>query len=607
VNAQAHRLARTPSGIVGFDEITGGGLPTGRCSLVCGGAGAGKTLFGLTFLAEGAVQFGEPGVLISFEETEAELAANVASLGYDLERLKAENLLAVDHVRVERSEIAETGDYNLDGLFLRIGHAISTVGARRVVLDTLESLFSSFSNTAILRAELRRLFGWLKAQGVTSVITAESGGGALTRDGLEEYVSDCVILLDHRVVDQVATRRLRVVKYRGASHGGDEYPFLIDETGVSVLALAAQQLAHDVSTERVRTGVPALDDMLGGEGFWRGSSILLSGAAGTGKTTLAAHFVAAACARGEKAVYFAFEESPQQVARNMRAVGIDLQRWIDAGLLHFIASGPSSSGLETHLARMCREVERFAPDVAVVDPLFKFGGDVDGILLRLIDYFKGRGVTALLTCAETSAEGPDHAGISSQMDAWLQARLTEAGGERQRGLLIRKARGIAHSHQIRRFELTAQGVRLLPAAPAPRLATPLAAAPARSVVNGSAVQVSPVQVSPVQVPPVQVPPVQVSAAAGAAAAAVPVAAKEAGRDPAADAAEVERRHAAEARKRMIEIRRRELGARIATLQSKLAQSEREADMLFARQQGAEEAAAQFRREAAEAGRHRGRT
>ncbi|MCW2317314.1 circadian clock protein KaiC [Rhodoblastus acidophilus] len=604
MNAQAHRLARTPSGIVGFDEITGGGLPTGRCSLVCGAAGAGKTLFGLTFLAEGALRFGEPGVFISFEETEAELAANVASLGYDLEQLRAANQLAVDYVRVERAEIAETGDYDLDGLFLRIGHAIRTVGARRVVLDTPESLFSSFSNAAILRAELRRLFGWLKAQGVTSVITAESGGGELTRHGLEEYVSDCVILLDQRVLDQVATRRLRVVKYRGASHGGDEYPFLIDETGVSVLALASPQLAHDVSTERVRTGAPALDDMLGGEGFWRGSSILLSGAAGTGKTTFAAQFAAAACARGEKAVYFAFEESPQQVARNMRAVGIGLQRWIDAGLLHFVASRPSSSGLETHLARMCREVERFAPDVAVVDPLFKLGGDVGGMLLRLIDYFKGRGVTALLTFAESTAETPDHAGVSSLMDAWLQARMTEAGGERQRGLLIRKARGIAHSHQIRRFELTAQGVRLLPAAPAPRLAAPSAASPARSVVNsvavpGVAVQGSAVQGSAVQGSAVQVSAVPSSAVSGAA--------KDAGREPAADAAEVERRHAAEARKRMIEIRRRELGARIATLQSKLAQSEREADMLFARQQGAEEAAAQFRREAAEAGRHRGRT
>lgn len=584
MNAQAHRLARTPSGIVGFDEITGGGLPSGRCSLVCGGAGAGKTLFGLTFLVEGAVRFGEPGVLISFEETEAELAANVASLGYDLERLKAENLLAVDHVRVERGEIAETGDYDLDGLFVRIGYAISTVGARRVVLDTLESLFSGFSNTAILRAELRRLFGWLKTQGVTTVITAERGGGELTRYyGLEEYVSDCVILLDQRVVDQVATRRLRVVKYRGASHGGDEYPFLIDETGVSVLALAAPQLAHDVSTERIRTGVPALDDMLGGEGFWRGSSILLSGAAGTGKTTFAAHFAAAACARGEKAVYFAFEESPQQVTRNMRSVGIDLQRWIDAGLLHFVASRPSSSGLETHLSRMCREVERFAPDVVVVDPLLKLGGDVGGMLLRLIDHLKGRGVTALLTSVETAADGPDRAGISSLMDAWLQTRLTEVGGERQRGLVILKARGLAHSHQIRRFELTAQGVRLLPAAP--RLATPSAPppSPARAPVNGAAANGAAVKDAPNAAP------------------------NSAPKDPAAEAAEAERRHAAEARKRMIEIRRRELGARIATLQSKLAQSEREADMLFARQQGAEEAAAQFRREAAEAARHRGRT
>jgi circadian clock protein KaiC len=483
VNAQAQALAKspsgvgkspsgvakTPSGVLGLDEITGGGLPNGRCCLVCGGAGSGKTLFGLTFLAEGALRYGEAGVFVCFEETERELSINVASLGYDLEKLKADKKLAVDRIRVERSEIAETGDYDLEGLFIRIGYAIKTVGAKRVVLDTLETLFSGFSNTAILRSELRRLFVWLKEQGVTSVITGERGDGALTRHGLEEYVSDCVILLDHRVVDQVATRRLRVVKYRGAAHGADEYPFLIDANGISVLPVTSLELAHEAPNERVRTGVPALDGMLGGEGFWRGSSILVSGAAGTGKSTISAHFVEAACARGERAIIFAFEESPHQIVRNMGAVGIDLRRWIDAGLLRIAATRPTFSGVETHLARMHRDIEDFAPAVVVIDPIYTFaavGSLVQErmMLLRLVDFLKSRGVTAMLTAAETGAPGEvDHAGVSSLMDAWIQARVTERDGERQRSLFVLKARGIAHSNAVRDFALTSQGLRLLDA------------------------------------------------------------------------------------------------------------------------------------------------
>ncbi|MCW2285892.1 circadian clock protein KaiC [Rhodoblastus acidophilus] len=462
-------LAKTPSGVEGLDEITGGGLPQGRCCLVCGGAGSGKTLFGITFLAEGALRYGETGVFICFEETERELSVNAASLGYDLEKLKAENKLAVDRIRVERSEIAETGDYDLEGLFIRIGYAIKTVGAKRVVLDTIETLFSGFSNTAILRAELRRLFAWLKEQGVTSVITGERGEGALTRHGLEEYVSDCVILLDHRVVEQVATRRLRVVKYRGAAHGADEYPFLIDASGISVLPVTSLVLAHEAPNERTPTGVAALDEMLGGKGFWRGSSILVSGAAGTGKSTLAAHFVEAACARGEKAILFAFEESPRQIVRNMASVGIDLQRWIDAGLLRIASTRPTFSGVETHLARMHRDIEDFAPAVVAIDPIYTLGF-VGGLaqerimLLRLVDFLKSRGITAMLTAAEAGVSGEiDQAGVSSLMDAWIQTRVTEQDGERRRSLFILKARGIAHSSAVRGFALTSQGLKLLDA------------------------------------------------------------------------------------------------------------------------------------------------
>lgn len=548
------RLAKTPSGVEGLDEITGGGLPTGRCSLVCGGAGSGKTLFGLTFLAEGVLKYGEPGVFVCFEETERELSENVASLGYDLEQLKARNQLAVDHIRVERGEITETGDYDLEGLFIRIGHAIRTVGAKRVVLDTVESLFSGFSNMAILRAELRRLFSWLKQQGVTTVITGERGDGALTRHGLEEYVSDCVILLDHRVINQVATRRLRVVKYRGAAHGVNEYPFLIDEQGISVLPVTSVQLAHEAPTERVRTGVPALDDMLGGQGFWRGSSILVSGMAGTGKSTLAAHFAEAACQRGEKAIYFAFEESPKQIVRNMNSVGICLQRWVEAGLLRFASTRPTFWGLETHLARMHREIEQFAPAVVLIDPIYNLSAvgsdaEVRAMLLRLIDFLKGREITALMTTVEgDSPREIDHAGVSSLMDAWLQVRAIESSGERNRGLFILKARGIAHSNQIREFMMTSEGVRFCDVYVGEGATLTGAARRAQEIRDGEA--------------------------------------------------EAERRLTAETMKRKIEFRRRALEAQIAALQGELANEAMEAARLSARRQGAEEASGLARSEAA---------
>ncbi len=459
-------LAKLPSGIRGLDEITGGGLPKGRASLVCGGAGSGKTLFALTYLVEGALKYGEPGVFMCFEENEEELAANIASLGYDLDSLIASKKLSVDYVHVERSEIEETGEYDLEGLFVRLDYAIKSVGAKRVGLDTLEALFGGLSNAGVLRAELRRLFRWLKDQGVTSIITAERGEGALTRHGLEEYVSDCVIMLDQRVAEQVATRRLRVVKYRGAAHGTNEYPFLIDSDGISVLPVTSIELAHEVSKERISTGVAGLDEMLGGKGFWRGSSILVSGMAGTGKSTMAAHFVDGACRRGEKAVYFAFEESPHQIVRNMRSVGLDLQQWVDAGLLRFSASRPTFWGLEMHLARMHKEVEQFNPAVVVVDPIYNLSAvgsanEVRLMLLRLIDHLKSRQVSAMFTAIDAdNLKDVEHAGVSSLMDSWLLVQTIEGNGERNRGLYVIKARGIAHSNHIREFLLSDQGVQL---------------------------------------------------------------------------------------------------------------------------------------------------
>jgi circadian clock protein KaiC len=377
--AEKRSLPKTPSGIQGLDEITGGGLPRGRPTLVCGSAGSGKTLFAMEFLVRGATEFNEPGVFMPFEETEADLAANVRSLGFDLEDVVAQKKVLVDFVRIERAEIDETGDYDLEGLFVRLGHAIDTIGAKRVVLDTIEALFAGFSNEGILRAELRRLFRWLKDKGVTAVITGERGEGTLTRHGLEEYVSDCVILLDHRVTDQISTRRLRVVKYRGTTHGTNEYPFIISETGFSVLPITSLGLQHEVSDERISSGVAGLDGMLGGEGFYRGSTVLVSGTAGTGKSSLAGHFADAACRRGERCLYFSFEESPGQIVRNMRSIGFDLAQWVKKGCLRFHSVRATMHGVETHLVEFHKLISDFKPHVVVIDPI---GSLVDAGTLR---------------------------------------------------------------------------------------------------------------------------------------------------------------------------------------------------------------------------------
>jgi circadian clock protein KaiC len=460
-------LAKARTGISGLDEVTFGGLPAGRSTLICGGPGCGKTLLATTFLVNGAVMFNEPGVFVSFEETSDDLIKNVASLGYDLGALVAEKKIAIDFVRVERSEIEETGEYDLEGLFVRMDYAIKSVGAKRVVLDTLEMLFAGLGDTQILRAEIRRLFAWLKQRNVTAIITAEQGEGALTRYGIEEYVSDCVFLLDNRVSDQITTRRLRVVKYRGSAHGTNEYPFLIDAQGVSVLPVTSAGLAHAASDEVISTGIPGLNQMLGAGGFYRGTSILVSGTAGTGKSSLAAHFIEAVCARGERCLYFAFEESPAQIIRNMRSIGLDLQPRVDSGLLRFEAARPSLSGLEMHLARMYREIEEFAPAAAVLDPISALRGetgDVHSMLLRVIDLLKSRGVTAFLTNL-LSVEGMDKAdaGMSSLMDTWLSLVQLESNGERNRGIYVLKSRGMNHSNQIREYQLTSQGVKLVDA------------------------------------------------------------------------------------------------------------------------------------------------
>ncbi len=463
-------LPKCPTGIQGLDEITGGGLPRGRPTLVCGGAGCGKTLLAAEFLVRGAAQFGEPGVFIAFEETEAELTANVASLGFDLAGLVRRKKIVLDYVYIERSEIQETGEYDLEGLFVRLNHAIDSIGARRVVLDTLEALFAGLPNEAILRAELRRLFRWLKDKGVTAVITAERGREQLTRHGLEEYVSDCVILLDHRVHDQIATRHLRVVKYRGALHGTNEFPFLIGDQGLSVLPITSLGLNHKVSSERIATGIPRLDAMLSGRGFFRGSSILLTGTAGTGKTSVGACIAQAAARRGERVLFFSFEESPNQIIRNMRSIGLRLGPLVQRGWLRFHSARPTLYGLEMHLATMFKEIAAFQPALVIVDPITSLlvaGTDTEtkGMVTRLIDFLKGGQITSLFTSLTHGGHALQQSEIamSSLMDAWLLLQDFEGNGERNRVLYVLKARGMAHSNQVREFLISNRGIDLVDA------------------------------------------------------------------------------------------------------------------------------------------------
>jgi circadian clock protein KaiC len=461
-------IEKAPTGIRGLDEITFGGLPKGRPTLICGNAGCGKTLLGMEFLVRGATDFNETGVFVSFEETSKELVANVASLGFDLNDLVKNKKLLIDHIHVERGDIQESGEYDLEGLFIRLGYAIDSIGATRIVLDTIESLFSALPNQLILRSELRRLFRWLKDKGVTAIITGESGEKTFTRQGLEEYVSDCVIILDHRISEQSSTRRLRIVKYRGSTHGTNEYPFLIGETGFSVLPITSVGLNHKVSSEQISSGIPRLDSMLGGKGYYRGSSILVSGTAGSGKSSTAASFTIAACERGEKVLYFALEESPSQIIRNMRSIGLDLEPWVKKGLLHFHAMRPTFCGLEVHLTTIHKEIDDFKPRAVVVDPINSFligdnGLEAKFMLIRLIDYFKLKETTGFFTCLTTAGTALEHTdvAISSSIDTWLLLRDIELGGERNRGMYILKSRGMKHSNQIREFLLTDHGIELL--------------------------------------------------------------------------------------------------------------------------------------------------
>ncbi|HET7728214.1 MAG TPA: circadian clock protein KaiC [Candidatus Limnocylindrales bacterium] len=463
----SHGIGKCPTGIAGLDEVLRGGIPLGRTTLLVGGAGCGKTVFGMEFLAHGIRDRGENGVLVTFEERKPDLIANFAGMGLDLAAWERDGKLVVDHIQVDPSQIEVTGEYDLEGLFIRLGAAIDAVGARRVVLDTLEALFAGLRNDAIVRAELRRLFTWLVERGVTAMATAERGIAALTRHGLEEYVADCVLVLDNAVEEGASVRRLRVLKYRGSGHGANLYPFLIDDEGVSLFPITASKLEYEVSSERVSSGVPALDVLLGG-GPFRGSSMLVSGTAGSGKSSLAAAYADAACRRGERVLYLAFEESPSQLVRNMRSIGIDLGRWRQQGRLEMVSTRPTSFGLEPHIAAIDRDVRRVAPDLVVVDPISSFlqagtRRDAESMLARLVDMLRLRGCTALFTSLTPGGgviEGTTTS-VSSIMDTWLLLRDVEGNGERNRVLHVLKSRGSSHSNQVREFRLTDDGIVLL--------------------------------------------------------------------------------------------------------------------------------------------------
>jgi len=464
----AKQLQKTLTGVSGFDDITLGGLPTGRPSLICGEAGSGKTLFAMEFLIHGITKFNEPGLFVAFEEKASELATNVASLGFDLNKLVAQNKLRIDYVHIDKNEIEETGEYDLEGLFIRLGHAIDSIGVKRVVLDTIENLFAGLDNTAILRAELRRLFQWLKDRNVTAVITGEKGEGTLTRQGLEEYVSDCVIVVDHRVVNQISTRRLRIVKYRGSVHGTNEYPFLIDSDGISVLPVTSLKLQGKVVTQRIGTGIPSLDLMFGGKGIFKGSSMLITGTAGTGKTSIAASFANASCERNERCLYFAFEESADQIVRNMHSIGIQLDGHVKKGLLRFHAARPTMYGLEMHLVQITKLVREFNPKTVIIDPitnLITVGTitEVQSILNRLLDFLQVNGITAVftgLTPSMINSNSQTDETMTSMVDTWINVRDIEMNGERNRGLYIMKSRGLKHSNQVREFLITDHGLVL---------------------------------------------------------------------------------------------------------------------------------------------------
>jgi circadian clock protein KaiC len=460
-------LEKVPSGVKGLDDVLDGGLPKGRPTLLCGSAGCGKTLLAMQFLCRGVVDSGEPGVFVAFEEGAADLTTNIASIGFDLDRMQRDGLLRIEAIHLDPAELVEAGEYDLEGLFLRIGAAVREIGAKRIVIDTIEVLFGALTDPMLVRSELQRLFAYLKDAGLTAIVTAERGDGTgMSRHGIEEYVSDCVILLDQRIGDDISTRILRVVKYRGSVHGTNEFPFLISRDGVTVVPITSLGLTGAASNERISTGIDRLDAMLSG-GFYRGSSVLMTGSSGTGKSTFAASLADAACRRGERVLFVSREESPAEIERNMGTIGLDLRAWTRAGLLRIESIRPTHFGLETHLAWLYDIVTTFEPAVVIIDPIssmMKVGGraQVTSMIAREIDLLKSRGITAFFTALIGSgAVDEEQVEVSSFIDTWLLAETTESNGERDRVMCVMKSRGMPHSNQHCEFTIGARGIDLL--------------------------------------------------------------------------------------------------------------------------------------------------
>jgi len=466
------KLLKSPTGIEGFDEITEGGLPKNRTTLVSGNAGSGKTLFGIDFLIKGATAFNEPGVLMSFEETEDELFTDVSSLNMNLQGLVSQKKIVLQHVILERKDIQET-DFNLEGIFVRLEEAIDSIGARRVVLDSIESIFAGITDLGILRVEIKRLFRWLKEKQVTAIVTGEPGqSSTFTRHGLEEYVSDCIILLDNRVRDQIATRRIRIIKYRGSKHGTSEYPFVIDDDGLSVIPITSAGLEQAGTSTRVSTGIPSLDKLFRGKGYTKNSTILASGTAGSGKTSFAGAFAIESCKRGERCLFFSYEESAGQLTQNMSSINIDFAPWIKKGLLKIVALRPSFLGLEMHLLNVYKLLDSFKPTAVVIDPLSSLVGEgnereVSSMITRMIDLFKSNNITAFFTSlvSGTFQSNPSgEIGVSSLIDTWITVRMAEdkEGLKRTREVFIVKSRGTNYNGDVHKFILSDNGIILTP-------------------------------------------------------------------------------------------------------------------------------------------------
>ena len=427
-----NKLHKCLTGIKGFDEVTEGGLPKNRITLISGGAGSGKTLFGIDFLINGALNYKEHGVFMSFEETPDELYKDVASLNLDLKVLVSQKKIALEHVVLERKDVQEK-DFNLEGLLIRLEHAIESVNAKRVVLDSIESLFAGITDNGILRLEIKRLFGWLKEKQVTAIVTGEPGQDSYTHHGMEQYISDCIILLDNRVDEEVSVRRIRVVKYRGSNHGTNEYPFVIDDDGLSVIPITSAGLDQPGTAKRVSTGISSLDKLFKGVGYTKGSTILTSGTAGTGKTSLAAAFAIETCKRGERCLFLSYEESAGQLTQNMKSIGFNFEPLIKKGLLKIVSTRPTFFGLEKHLLDLYKTIEEFKPKSVVIDPLTSLIGEgspreVRSMITRMIDVLKTQGITGFFTSLVSSTAQNDTSGeigVSSLIDTWIVVRELE--------------------------------------------------------------------------------------------------------------------------------------------------------------------------------------